>query len=192
MRHVSDRFTAVLDANVLYPFLVRDVLLSLAEAGLYRPVWSDAINLEWMKHLIERMPQKEQKIRETVEVMNEAFPEAAVTNYENLIPILGLPDPDDRHVLAVAIRGGANVIVTENVSDFPADVLDHYDIEARSADEFILNTIELYPADAPAALKSMRQRYVAPSQSAEELLQAMLRSGLVATVAALRPCLALL
>ncbi|MFZ5784690.1 MAG: hypothetical protein ACOY4R_31220 [Pseudomonadota bacterium] len=119
----------------------------------------------------------------------EAFPEAAVTGYEGMIRVLGLPDPDDRHVLAAAIRVGANVIVTENVSDFPADVLDGYDIEARSADEFILNTIELYPADALAALKSMRQRYVNPSQSAEELLQAMLRNGLVATMAALRPCL---
>ena len=187
MRHVSNRFTAVLDANVLYPFLVRDVLLSLAAAGLYRPLWSDTINGEWTRHLIDRRPDRIERIRATVSLMNEAFPEAIVTHYEDLISVLVLPDPDDRHILAAAIRGGANVIVTENIADFPADVLDRCDIEARTADDFVLNTVELYPTDSVAAFRGMRRRYANPPYSPEDLLQAFLRCGLVTTAAALTP-----
>jgi len=130
MRHVSNRFTAILDANVLYPFLVRDVLLSLAEAGLYRPLWTAEINDGWTRHLLEKRPDAVEQIKATVSIMNDAFPEAVVDNYHDLIPAIELPDPNDRHVLAAAIRGSAHVIVTENISDFPSDKLDHYDLEA--------------------------------------------------------------
>ena len=187
MRQVSDRFSALLDANVLYPFLIRDVLLSLAEGGLYRPLWTADIHEEWTRHLIGKRPEHKDRIKTTVSVMNEAFPEAIVDDYQDLISTVILPDPDDRHVVAAAIRGGANVIVTENIADFPTGVLDRYDLEVRTADEFILNTVELYLTDALAALRTMRHRYANPPLSAEELLQAMLRCGLVTTVAALAP-----
>jgi hypothetical protein len=85
VRHVSDRFAALLDANVLYPFLVRDVLLTLAEAGLYRALWTDQINEEWARALIGKAPERRKKIEETITVMNDAFPEAIVDNYEDLI-----------------------------------------------------------------------------------------------------------
>jgi hypothetical protein len=182
----------VLDANVLYPFLVRDVLLSLAGAGLFRPLWTDAINREWTRSLIRRHPEREAKIEETVSVMNEAFPEAIIENYEDLVPALKLPDADDRHVLAAAVRGGASLIVTENVADFPATVLSHYDIEARTADEFTLDALEHYPGDVVSALGAMRRRYAKPPLSSEELLQAMLKCGLVATAAALKPHISVL
>lgn len=187
MRHVSDRFTALLDANVLYPFLVRDILLSLADAGLYRPLWTADIHGEWTRRLIEKRPDHADRIKATVSVMNDAFPEAIVDSYQDLIPAMKLPDPDDRHVVAAAIRGGANIIVTENIGDFPASFLGGYGLEVRTADEFILNTIELYLTDGIAALKTMRRRYETPPLSPEELLQAMLRCELVTTVAALTP-----
>jgi hypothetical protein len=107
MRHVSDRFTAMLDANVLYPFLMRDVLLSLAAAGLYRVQWTEQITAEWLGHLQKSKPQQAGKLQRTVETMRRAFPEAIIDEYEALIPGLTLPDPDDRHVLAAAIKGGA-------------------------------------------------------------------------------------
>ncbi len=186
MRHVADRFTAILDANVLYPFLVRDVLLSLAEAGLYRAVWTAEINAEWSKHLIAEKPERKTAIEATIDAMNEAFPEAMTTGHEDLVPSLTLPDDDDRHVLAAAIRSGASVIVTENLKDFPPDILARYDIETRSADEFILSTFELYPTDALHALKTMRTRYGKPPLTPAELIRRMLKSGLVTTVAALQ------
>jgi predicted nucleic acid-binding protein len=187
VRHISNRFGAVLDANVLYPFLVRDVLLSLADAGLYRPLWTERINHEWTRNLIEKRPEKAAQIAATVEVMNEAFPEALVGHYEDLIGGLQLPDANDCHVLAAAIRSKADVIVTDNTKDFPAPVLERYDLDARTADEFLLNTVELYPVDALAALKRMRLRYTNPPYTPDEMLRAMLRCGLVTTVASLTP-----
>lgn len=183
MRPVTDRLVAVLDANVLYPFLVRDVLLSFADAGLYRPLWTDRINGEWSSNLIERFPDKEAQIKATIQVMNGAFPEAHVRQDDDLIEALQLPDIDDRHVLAAAIGGGANVIVTENLKDFPTAILGQYDIDALTADEFVLNALELRPADAVKALKRMRLRYANPPHDPEQLLQAMLRCGLARTVA---------
>lgn len=187
MRHIADRFTATLDANVLYPFLIRDVLLSLAEAGLYRPVWSSQIQDEWSSHLIKDKPGSEQRIRRTMQLMDEAFPEAIVEGYENLIDSLTLPDANDRHVLAVAIRSGSSVIVTQNLKHFPAGTLAQYDIEAHTADEFILNTVQLYPVDAVETLRIMREGYDNPPMTADEFLVALVAAGLVSTAAELKP-----
>ena len=107
--------TAVLDANVLYPFLVRDLLLSFAHADLYRPCWSRQIMEEWARKLMARRPEKLEPIRRTVAVMEKAFPEALVAGYEALIDRLELPDIKDRHVLAAAITADAAFIVTENL-----------------------------------------------------------------------------
>ena len=187
MRPITDRLVAVLDANVLYPFLVRDVLLSFADAGLYRPLWTDRINEEWSSNLIEKFPEKEAQIKAAIRVMNGAFPEALVRQHEGLIEALQLPDIDDRHVLAAAIRGGAKVIVTENLKDFPSMILDQYGLYALTADEFVLNALESRPADAVRALERMRLRYANPPYDPEQLLQAMLRCGLARTVAFLTP-----
>jgi predicted nucleic acid-binding protein len=186
MRHVSDRFAVVLDANVLYPFLTRDVLLSLAHAGLYRPLWSAEITLEWKRHLIERKPKKAGQIDQTARLMEEQFPEALVEGYESLIPALTLPDPGDRHVLAAAIRGGAQAIITENLRDFPKERLAAYDIEVNTADEFCLSTIQLYLPDAIQAIHVMRRRYVAPPMTPAELLISLNACGLVRTAAELQ------
>jgi predicted nucleic acid-binding protein len=187
VRAVTDRLSAVLDANVLYPFLVRDVLLSFAHAGLYRPLWTDRINEEWSLNLIEKLPEREAQIKATVQVMNGAFPEALVGQYEDLIESLQLPDIDDRHVLAAAIRGDANIIVTENLKDFPSVVLERYGLDALTTDEFVLNVVETHPVDTVDALRRMRLRYTNPPHDPEQLLQAMLRCGLARTVAFLAP-----
>ena len=187
MRHLSDRFAVILDANVLYPFLTRDVLLSLAHAGLYRPLWSAEIMREWRDRLVEKKPAKAEKIAATARLMDGHFPEAQVIGYESLIPALLLPDPGDRHVPAAAIRGGAQAIVTENIRDFPNETLAAYDIEAITADEFCLSTIQLYQADAIQTLRAMRQRYTAPPMTPAELLLALSACGLVQTAAELQP-----
>jgi predicted nucleic acid-binding protein len=159
MKRITDRFAAVLDANVLYPFMVRDVLLTLAEARLYRPLWTNQITDEWASHLVAAKPLLSAKIADTVSTMNRAFPEAVVEGYEDLVSALNLPDPDDRHVMAAALRGGATVIITENLKDFPDKTLAEYDIEAHTADEFVLNLLHLHSIEAIAALKRMRTRY---------------------------------
>jgi hypothetical protein len=186
MRHIADHFTATLDANVLYPFLVRDVLLSFADVGLFRPIWSADIQCEWSSHLIADKPDKETAILRTVEVMNDAFPEALIDGHEDLIPGLRLPDANDRHVLAAAIRSGSSVIVTENIADFPPAILDLYEIEALTADNFVANVFDLYPTEAIAALRIMRQRYMSPSMTGEELLVALAAAKLVALAGELK------
>jgi hypothetical protein len=118
--------------------------------------------------------------------MAHAFPEAIVEGYEHLIPALALPDENDRHVLAAAIRAGAQHIITENLRDFPIDALDIYGIEAVSADQFLSSTYELYPSEATAALRKMRRDYENPPMSPSEFLLDLMRVGLPLTAALAR------
>lgn len=187
MSDVPDRFTVVLDANVLYPFLVRDALLSFAHAGLYRARWTGEIIDEFVGALLESKPGHETKIRQIADIMASEFPEALVENYEVLIPSIDLPDADDRHVLAAALASGAHVIVTANLKDFPSAALAHYDIEARTADEFLQEMFRLYPAEAMQSVRAMRRRFAKPAMSADELLIALKRNGLTKLAAELLP-----
>ena len=93
----SSRYTAVLDANVLYPTLVRDVLMSLAVEGLYHAKWSEQIHDEWVRNLSKDRPELADKLPAVVSLMNDAIPDSVVTGYQSLIPSLELPDEDDRH-----------------------------------------------------------------------------------------------
>ena len=113
-------FTAVYDACVLYPPSVRDLLVRLAQTGLFAARWSDAILDEMVESILERQPEVDRsRLERTRQLMCEAVRDCLVTGYERLIDGLELPDPDDRHVLAAAIRANAQVIVTSNLSDFP-------------------------------------------------------------------------
>jgi hypothetical protein len=183
---VADRFVVVLDANVLYPFRVRDVLLRFAEAGLFRARWSRQILEEWASNLLAAKPHLEDSVRLQREAMVRAFPEAMIEGHEALIPALTLPDENDRHVLAAAIRAGAQHIITENLRDFPSEALEPYGIEAVSADAFVSATYELYPIEATAALLRMRIAYKRPPMSANDLIMDLMRVGLPLTAAIAR------
>ncbi len=114
--------TALLDANVLYPAGLRDLLLRLADRYLFAPLWSADIHAEWMRSLLAGRPDIDASVLDRPrEVMDDHFPDALVDGYEDIAAGLDLPDPDDHHVLAAAIHGRANVIVTRNLRDFPAD-----------------------------------------------------------------------
>jgi len=178
VRDVSDRFVVVLDANVLYPFRLRDVLLRFAEAGLFRARWTDRIIAEWRDSLLKAKPDLEANIDAQLEAMRRAFPEAWVDGYEELIEAITLPDPDDRHVVAAAIRANAEHIVTENLRDFPPDAIGQYGIEAVAADDFLTSTFELYPSEAVAALHTMRVAYRNPAMSTDEFLFDLQRATL--------------
>ncbi|MBI2748833.1 MAG: PIN domain-containing protein [Burkholderiales bacterium] len=189
---VSARYTAALDACVLYPRLYRDVLLSLAQADLYTARWSVHIEAEWTPSLLKDRPGAAVQIERTVELMRDAVPDCLVTHYEDLIDSLTLPDPNDRHVLAAAIRGNADAIVTANVKDFPASVLSRFDVELQTPDHFVLNQMLLQPAPALAALKRMRERWNRPSVSAEAMVSLFEQRQLAQTAAHLRDVLELI
>lgn len=127
-------FTAVYDACVLYPAPLRDFLMWLALSGRFRARWSRHIHEEWKRNLLLNPHDlSAEQLDRTSDLMDRAIPGALVTGYEPLMAGLMLSDPDDRHVLAVAIRCQASVIVTFNERDFPADVLDGFGLEASRA-----------------------------------------------------------
>ena len=112
--------TAVYDANILYPAPLRDLFIRLAQAGLVRARWTETIHDEWLRNVLKDNPQlSPERLARTRTLMNEAVRDCLVTGYEELIDSLTLPDPDDRHVLAAAIRAGAGVIVTYNLDGLP-------------------------------------------------------------------------
>jgi predicted nucleic acid-binding protein len=182
----SSRYTAVLDANVLYPNLLRDILLSLAVAGLYHARWTTRINDEWARNLVANRPDIESKIGVLLEQVNAAVPDCLVEGYEYLIDGLTLPDADDRHVLAAAIAGHADAIVTANLKDFPAKVMAQHGIEAQHPDDFIMNQLELRPFEALEVFKRVRAKRRNPECSAAELIDMVEKSGLPQTAQHLR------
>jgi hypothetical protein len=118
--------------------------------------------------------------------MNTAVRDCLVTGYEDLIASLSLPDPNDRHVLAAAIRAGANVIVTCNLSDFPQKTLAQFDIEAQHPDDFLLCLLDLAPGAVCSAIKRQRENLRNPPRTAQELLATLESQGLIQSVAQLR------
>lgn len=161
MEKRPDRFTAFLDANALVPVLQRDLILSLGEAGFYRPRWSarvlDEFEAAFLKVVKGATPEIAANQRASME---QAFDEASVIGYERLIPIFtNGPDADDAHVMAAAQRCGAEVIVTNNVRDFPAELLRPFDMHAATPDEFIADALDLDQEVGVATVRQMRLRY---------------------------------
>lgn len=191
MRHTS--FTAVYDACVLYPAPLRDFLMWLALSGLFRAKWSVAIHDEWKRNLLRNRPDlNAAQLNRTCELMDLAIPDACVSGYEALIQGLTLPDADDRHVLAAAIRCNASVIVTFNQKDFPSTALQPYGIEAQHPDEFVDNLFDLDPAAVVAAAQRQRKQLKAPPMNTDTYLDLLLRQGLVQSVKALNSFRAML
>ena len=188
----SARYTAVLDANMLYPQLVRDLLLSLAVCGLYHARWSADIHEEWTRNFKAKMPDLGPRVDAIVDALDRAVPDCRVTGYERLIPTLELPDAGDRHVLAAAIVGHADAIVTFNLKDFPSEVLKPFGIEAQHPDDFVMNQLQLHEIRALTAVKEMRQRWKNPPCGAKELLALLEARGLVQTAEHLHGALGLI
>ncbi len=178
MSHVANPFVVVLDANVFYPFRTRDVLFTFAQHGLFRARFTNQIMDEWTRNLIENKPELKDSVRRQERVIREVFEECFVTGFEPLVSGLNLPDKDDRHVLAAAIKCSAQVIVTENKKDFPEDILEEYSVEALSADDMLANTYDLFPIDGARALRAVRQRYGNPPFTASEFLLDLTKCGM--------------
>lgn len=182
----ASRYTVILDANVLYPNLLRDILLSLATTGLYHARWTARINEEWTRNLVNNKPDIASKIGLLLEQVNQAVPDCLVEHYEFLIEGLVLPDPDDRHVLAAAIFGHADAIVTANLKDFPLSTMAQYGIEIQHPDDFVMNQLELRTFEALEVFKRVRSKRRNPPCTAAELIDMVERNGLPQTAQHLR------
>lgn len=175
----SPRFTVVLDACVLYPAPVRDILLSLANEGLFNPKWSDQIQNEWTRNLlVNRKDIQESALKSTILAMNKAFPDSNVENYDNYIPLIQLPDKNDRHVLACAIKCNADVITTFNLKDFPKKEVVKYGIEVQNPDLLISNLIELNEKITCNAFFKMIQRLKNPTKTKNQIVEILKNCGL--------------
>ncbi|PRB41527.1 PIN domain-containing protein [Pseudomonas sp. MYb2] len=184
MRHSS--FTAVYDACVLYPAPLRDFLMWLALSGLFRARWTKEIHGEWKRNLLKnRTDLTIEQLDRTSELMDQAIPDACVYDYENLVSGLSLPDLDDRHVLAAAIRCNAGVIVTFNLKDFPDKYLAPFGIEAQHPDEFVENLFHLDSAAVVAAAQHQRKQLKTPTMDVESFLNLLQRQGLKKSIQAL-------
>lgn len=180
-------YTALLDANVLYSAALRDVLIEVALAKLYRPKWTLDIQREWIGALLRNKPHlKRDKLERTQSLMRKALPTALVTDYESLIDGLTLPDPDDRHVLAAAIAGQCDVIVTQNLKDFPEDVLKPFGVEVQHPDVFLANHLDLLPGPFCTAIRVARRGRNNPPYTIGEYLAHLTQIGLVVTVSELQ------
>jgi predicted nucleic acid-binding protein len=165
-------FGVVLDACVLFPAALRDVLLRAADEGLYRLHWSDAILEEVRRNLVGTGRTSEQQAGSLIAVMREAFPEASVAGYEALANRM-TNDPKDRHVLAVAVVAGAQVIVTSNLKDFPERALAPFSIEAQAPDEFLTNLFDLAPERMQYILREQAADLRAPAMTVLQVLDAI-------------------
>lgn len=171
------------------------MLLSLAEAEFYRARWSEKILDETEAAVVKILEPKlgsEKEARDRAvrrrSFMTSAFEEALVTDYDNFFSACPqLPDPEDAHVIAAALKAQASTIVTENLKDFPADILAPLNLEAKSADDFIADTIALNEGKAVAAIKVMRERLKKPEMDPETFLRSLEERGLTATADTLGP-----
>src|SRR3954469_8678417 len=179
--------TAVYDANILYPAPLRDLFIRLAQTGLIRARWTETIHDEWMRNVLANNPRlSTERLARTRTLMDQALRDCLVMGYEDLIDSLALPDPDDRHVLAAAIRAGAEVIVTYNRKDFPTETLARFDIKALHPDDFLVDLLDLDPGAVRAAVKRQRESLRNPPKTVEELLMTLESQGLIRAVAHLR------
>ena len=182
------RSTAFLDAPVLCLAPLRELLLGLAVSDLHRAKWSNDVHDEWIDALLRTRPDlTRERLERTRELMNAHTRDALVTGYEDLIDVLKLPDPDDRHVLAAAIKGRADLIVTANLKDFPAEALEPWGIEAQHPDEFLTHQFHLSQPVFLKAVKTVRLRLKNPPKSVEEYLDTLRAQGLLATVNEIAP-----
>lgn len=189
----ANRYTAIVDACSLASVLRRNLLLTLAEAEFFRLRWSEQI-LNETERAIDRILTRKgvadaaERAARARRSMETAFDEASVTDFEPLIPSCEtLPDKKDAHVLAAALKTQAATIVTENIDDFPAEILAPLNLEAKTADEFIADTLSLHIGRGVAALRVMRERFANPAITPEELLLKMEADGLQETANVLRP-----
>lgn len=175
---------AVLDANVLFPMLLRDTLLRIAAAGCYRAHWSSRILDEMSRNLVDQHRVGAAGAERLVSQMDAAFEDASVEGWEMLEA--GMPnDPKDRHVTAVAVHAGAELIVTENLRDFA--VLPS-GLRAIGADEFLVERLAEAPEDVIDALRKQAKGYRHPPASLTELLD-WLEQDVPRFAAAARDCL---
>jgi predicted nucleic acid-binding protein len=162
-------FRVVLDACVLFPYSLRDTLLRAADAAFYQVYWSAEILDEMTRNLVDTGTTTKEKAAALAKQMDHYFPEAMMSGHEPLIAVMK-NHPKDRHVVAAAVKAGAQVIVTSNMRDF-RDLPDG--IEAQSPDDFLCNLFDLDPGQMCELVREQAADMKNPARSFEQLLDGL-------------------
>ena len=145
----------LLDTCVLIPSPIRSILLQLAQKKLFFPLWSDKIIEEWVYFSSKNTSALADRIRIEILLMKAEWSESLVICDPILINKLYLPDENDRHVLASAIKGKAQVLLTNNLKDFPSRTLITYGIIPQSADSFLLELFNKSPKNVELVIQNV-------------------------------------
>lgn len=168
-------FPAFFDTSAIFGGLLNDVFLTLAEQGLFRPLWSADVLEELRRSLIARGIGSA-AVDYRITAMRSAFPDAEISGYADLIPAM-TNDKDDRHVLAAAVRANAEVIVTFNLRHFPEKALQLYELEARHPDDFLLDQLDLHQSLTLDGVRTVISSYERPALTMEDFLERLRASG---------------
>lgn len=173
------RPVVVYDASVLYPSLIRNLLMYLGTEGLVAARWTAAIHDEWTRNLLEDRPDlTPERLTRTRQRMTAALPDAEVEGFEHLTASLSLPDPDDRHVLAAAVHTGAELIVTQNLKHFPPEALMLHGLEALTPDALLCRLLDAEPTATRATVEKLRASFRKPPYDMAQLLARLGEVGL--------------
>ena len=165
---------AVLDACVLFPTVLREILLGVAGQGLYEPLWSDRILREWVLATAKLGPLAQAQAEAEATLLRANFPRASLRDRPEIEARLLLPDANDVHVLATAIAGHADAIVTFNATDFPRHILAEEGLTRRDPDSFLWELWSYHPAEVAtvvAAVHATAERMAGTALSAKALLK---------------------
>lgn len=180
-------YTVILDACVMYPAPLRSYLMYLANTGLFRARWTDQIHDEWTRNLLKNNPDVDPtKLQRTKTLMNANVPDCLVEGYESLIEGITLPDKDDRHVVAAAIKGQAESIITFNLKDFPINTMEALGLSAIHPDEFLCDMFELDSSACVKAAQQQRRSLKTPPMEQDEFLACLQRQKLPSFVSKLK------
>jgi hypothetical protein len=161
--------------------------MRLAMTDLFRARWTERIHDEWIRNVLLNRPDIDRsQLERTRQLMNTNCHDCLVTEYEMLIDNLHLPDEDDRHVLAAAIRCGADAIITFNLKDFPEVELNKYGLEAIHPDDFVVNNFDLNAAKVLEAVRKQRGSLIQPAIDVDTFLDILLKQGLPQTIEILK------
>lgn len=178
------------DANLRYPFHLRNLFVQLGVNHLVAPRWTDAIHDEWIGNLVADGRATRERLLGTRDIMKRVLPEADVRGYEHRIAGLTLPDAGDRHILAAAIEARAEFILTFNLKHFPYEVLKPFGLTARDPDAFLCDLHAADPETVVAAVDTARLNLSRTAPPNNAFIDALARQRLAEFAARLRQQLA--
>lgn len=174
----------LLDANVLVDAQLRDLLLWAAEEGLVDVRWSDQILEEARRALTNQLGLPAENVARLLDALNRAFPHAGVADYEAILDTLTMPDPDDRHVLAAAIHGECDMLLTSNIKDFPESALpSDADLLVMRPDDGLRTLVEANPQSMAAIARRLVAGLRRPSTTLEQYIERLEQRAPIAATA---------